>query len=35
MDKPKKYIWKKSYSAVLLANLFYVVLFYFIMKIYT
>ncbi|SDX24901.1 hypothetical protein SAMN05444411_10431 [Lutibacter oricola] len=31
MSKPK-YSWKKSYSAVLIANAIYVVLFYILMK---
>jgi len=35
MDKPKKYIWKKSYNVVLLANAFYILIFYFIMKIFS
>ncbi|EHQ04321.1 hypothetical protein Gilli_0163 [Gillisia limnaea DSM 15749] len=35
MDKPKKYIWKKSYTIVLLANAFYILLFFLIMKIFS
>ena len=34
MDKPK-YIWKSEYSAVLIANAFYIVVFYIIMQILT
>ena len=30
-----RYIWKKSYSIVLLANAFYILLFYLIMKIFS
>ncbi len=32
MNKPEKYIWKKSYTLVLLVNIIYIILFYFIMK---
>lgn len=32
MNKPEKYIWKKSYTLVLIANAIYIILFYFIMK---
>lgn len=35
MEKPKKYIWKRSYTYVLLANAGYILLFYFIMKNYS
>jgi len=35
MEKPEKYIWKKSYTIVLLANLLYILLFYFIMNSFT
>lgn len=35
MDKEPKYVWKKSYTIVLLANLAYFILFYFLMKQYT
>jgi len=35
MEKPMKYVWKKSYTIVLLANAFYILLFYFIMKIFS
>ena len=31
----KKYMWKKEYTFVLLANLVYIVLFYFITNTYT
>lgn len=31
----KKYIWKKEYTLVLVANLVYIVLFYIITNIYT
>ncbi len=30
--KPEKYLWKKSYTAVLLLNLAYILIFYWIMK---
>jgi hypothetical protein len=30
-----KILWKKSYSLVLLLNVIYIVLFYFLMQIYT
>lgn len=32
MEKPEKYIWKRSYTVVLVANALYVIFFYFIMK---
>lgn len=32
---PEKYHWKKSYTLVLTANAVYIVLFYFLMKIFT
>lgn len=32
MNKPEKYIWKKSYTLVLIANAIYIILFYFVMK---
>lgn len=32
--KDKPIIWKKSYSLVLLLNIIYIVLFYFIMQVY-
>jgi len=32
MTAPEKYIWKKSYTIVLVCNAIYVVLFYFLMK---
>lgn len=35
MKKPEKYLWKKSYTLVLVANAFYILLFYFIMKIFS
>lgn len=35
MEKHEKYIWKKSYTIVLLANLLYILLFYFIMNSFT
>ncbi|REH52456.1 hypothetical protein SAMN05444344_1806 [Tenacibaculum mesophilum] len=31
----KKYVWKKEYTLVLVANLVYIVLFYIITNIYT
>ncbi|TDQ29842.1 hypothetical protein DFQ07_0164 [Tenacibaculum caenipelagi] len=31
----KKYIWKKEYTLVLVANLVYIIIFYFITNIYT
>lgn len=34
-DKPEKYIWKKSYTVVLVANLIYILLFYLIMNSFT
>lgn len=35
MDKPpKKYVWKKTYTLVLLANIVYVLLFYVFMLYY-
>ena len=33
--KPEKYVWKKSYSLVLLANAAYILLFYFLMNTFT
>ena len=33
--KPEKYVWKKSYSLVLLANATYILLFYFLMNFLT
>lgn len=30
-----KYIWKKSYSVVLLANTLYILLFYLVMKLFS
>jgi len=35
MEKPKKYIWKQSYTWVLAANAFYILLFFLIMKIFS
>lgn len=35
MDKPKKYVWKKSYTTVLVANALYVILFYIFMNIFS
>lgn len=35
MKKPEKYLWKRSYTMVLVANVFYVLLFYLIMKLFT
>ncbi|TVZ27764.1 hypothetical protein JM83_2826 [Gillisia sp. Hel_I_86] len=35
METPKKYIWKKSYTIVLLANLAYIILFYFLMNLFS
>lgn len=35
MKKPEKYIWKRSYTYVLLANAGYILLFYFIMENYS
>lgn len=32
MKEPEKYIWKRSYTVVLVANLIYVLFFYLIMK---
>lgn len=32
MNRPEKYIWKKSYTLVLIINAIYIILFYFIMK---
>ncbi len=32
MNKPEKYIWKKSYTLVLIVNAIYIILFYFVMK---
>ena len=34
MEKPK-YVWKKEYTAVLIANLVYIVLFYILMTIFS
>ncbi len=31
-EKPEKYIWKKSYTVVLVANLIYIILFFLIMN---
>lgn len=33
--KPKKYVWKKSYTLVLLLNVLYIIGFYFLMHFYT
>tara|TARA_R110000850_G_scaffold80862_1_gene173598 strand:+ start:150990 stop:151097 length:108 start_codon:yes stop_codon:yes gene_type:complete len=35
VQKPEKYIWKKEYTWVLLANAIYIVLFYFLMTSFT
>jgi len=35
MEKHEKFIWKKSYSLVLLANAAYILLFYFIMSLFS
>lgn len=35
MKFPKKYHWKKAYTAVLVANAVYVVLFYFLMTLFS
>jgi hypothetical protein len=35
MEKNEKFIWKKSYSLVLLANAVYILLFYFIMSLFS
>lgn len=35
MEPPKKYQWKKSYTAVLIANAIYIVLFYVLMTIFS
>lgn len=35
MEPPKKYRWKKAYSAVLIANAAYVVIFYFLMSFFS
>jgi len=35
MGKHEKFIWKKSYSLVLLANAAYILLFYFIMSLFS
>ena len=34
-EKPEKYRWKKSYTFVLIANAVYVILFYFLMTLFT
>lgn len=34
MEKPETYQWKKSYTIVLIANLLYIVIFYFIMNLF-
>ena len=34
MVPPKKYRWKKAYSAVLIANAAYILIFYFLMEIF-
>jgi len=34
MDK-QKYVWKKEYTVVLIANAVYILLFYILMKIYS
>lgn len=33
--QPQKYIWKKEYTLVLLANVLYIVFFYIITNLYT
>ena len=33
--KPEKYIWKRSYSLVLIANAAYILLFYVLMNLFT
>ncbi|SOC81192.1 hypothetical protein SAMN06296241_2765 [Salinimicrobium sediminis] len=35
MEPPKKYQWKRSYTAVLIANAVYIVLFYVLMTIFS
>ena len=35
MEAPKKYQWKKAYSAVLIANAAYIFLFYILMTIFS
>ena len=35
MEPPKKYQWKRSYTAVLVANAVYIVLFYVLMTIFS
>ncbi|SDS63992.1 hypothetical protein SAMN04487764_2688 [Gillisia sp. Hel1_33_143] len=32
MQKPEKYIWKKSYTWMLVTNMTYIIMFYVIMK---
>lgn len=34
-EKPEKYRWKRSYTFVLVANAVYVILFYFLMTLFT
>lgn len=33
MEQPEKYIWKRIYTILLLANAVYILLFYFLMQI--
>lgn len=33
--KPEKYIWKRSYTLVLIANVAYILLFYVLMNLFT
>ena len=35
MEPPKKYQWKRSYTAVLIANAVYIALFYVLMTIFS
>ncbi|SHF58699.1 hypothetical protein SAMN05444483_101687 [Salegentibacter echinorum] len=35
MEKHEKFVWKKSYSLVLLANAAYIILFYIIMTLFS
>lgn len=35
MEKPEKYIWKRSYTVVLVANVIYILGFYLLMQIFS
>lgn len=35
MEKHEKFVWKKSYSLVLLANAAYIILFYIVMSLFS